>query len=137
MSLQNRALSIHFPTLDYPELTDHSIFDEIVVASLKADIASERDKFLRLWDESVELERQFVEKSKSSQTRDAAADLRTQFQTLRSDLYRKTRNSLFAYVYKPYEIELANPSIGNVAITPERVAESTKALHSYIAAVAV
>ena len=55
------------------------------------------------------------------------------FQALRSETYRKTRNSLFAYVYTLYESELSNPSIGNVAITPKRVAESTRPLHGYIA----
>ena len=133
MSTQDRELSSTFPTLDFPELTDHSIFDEFFVTGLKAGIAAEREQFLRAWDESVELERQFVEKCKSAHTRTATAELRTQFQALRSESYRKTRNSLFAYVYKLYENELANPSVGNVAITPERVAESTRALHGYIA----
>ena len=124
MSTQDRELSSTFPTLDFPELTDHSIFDEFFVTGLKAGVAAEREQFLRAWDESVELERQFVEKCKSAHTRTATAELRTQFQALRSESYRKTRNSLFAYVYKLYENELANPSVGNVAITPERVAES-------------
>ena len=133
MSLPYSQLSTQFPTLDYPELTDHSLFDEFFVASLKAGIATEREKFLRSWDESVELERRFVEKSKHSHTRGAATELKVEFQTIRSESYRKTRNSLFSYVYALYENELANPSVGNIALTPERVAESTRALHSYIA----
>ena len=133
MSLQQPVLAFQFPTLDYPELTDHSIFDELFVAGLKAGIATERDKFLQSWDESVELERQFLVKSKSSHTRSATTDLGTQFQALRCESYRKTRNSLFSYVYALYETELANPSIKNVPLTPERVAASTKALHDYIA----
>ena len=133
MSLQQPVLAFQFPTLDYPELTDHSIFDEFFVAGLKAGIATERDKFLQSWDESVELERQFLVKSKSSHTRSATTDLGTQFQALRCESYRKTRNSLFSYVYALYETELANPSIKNVPLTPERVAASTKALHDYIA----
>ena len=133
MSLPYSQLSTQFPTLYYPELTDHSLFDEFFVASLKAGIATEREKFLRSWDESVDLERRFVEKSKHSHTRSAATELKVEFQTIRSKSYRKTRNSLFSYVYALYENELANPSVGNIALTPERVAESTRALHSYIA----
>ena len=77
MSTQDRELSSTFPTLDFPELTDHSIFDEFFVIGLKAGIAAEREQFLRSWDESVELERQFVERCKSAQTRTATAELRT------------------------------------------------------------
>ena len=130
MSLPYSQLSIQFPTLDYPELIDHSLFDEFFIASLKAGIAYEREKFLRSWDESVDLERRFVEKSKHSHTRSAATELKVEFQALRNESYRTTRNSLFSYAYALYENEMTNPSVRNIALTPEKVAESTRALRS-------
>ena len=80
------------------------------------------------WDESVEVERQLTEKGGVALTRTQTPQLLQ----LRNEAYRKTRNSLFVYVFALYKEELANPLVQTVPLTPERVAETTQVLRNHL-----
>ena len=132
MSTPDKELSNVYPTLDYPELTDHSLFDEFFVVGLKATVKQLRDEFLRSWDESVEFERRVVELIKNSPTRTSIANQQSQFQEQRSRAYQKTRNNLFRYVHALYENQLNSPTARKFPITLERIAQSTQTLRDHI-----
>ena len=62
MSTQDTTLANIYSTLDLPELTDHCLFDEKCLSTLKREVKKLREQFLAAWDESVEVERQLTEK---------------------------------------------------------------------------